>query len=297
MSIKVGIPKGLLYYKYYPFLHYFFRELGGEIITSCDTNKEILDLGVKYSVDEACLPVKIFHGHTAYVKDKCDILVIPRIMQLEKKEFICPKFCGITEMVVNSIPSLPRVTSVPIYAVPRRRLYSWALETGLNITKDKKAIVMALNTAIEKQKNFNIGFEGWNYPRKVALIGHPYNIYDEFTNMNVVGKLRNLEIGVVTEEDVEDENINREVERLYKRPFWTFARKSYGTGAYLAEKRLVDGIIYVSSFGCGIDSVIVELLRERIGDFPLLVLKIDEHTGEAGVDTRIEAFADMLERR
>jgi predicted nucleotide-binding protein (sugar kinase/HSP70/actin superfamily) len=29
----------------------------------------------------------------------------------------------------------------------------------------------------------------------------------------------------------------------------------------------------------------------------MLVIKLDEHTGEAGVDTRLEAFIDMLERR
>lgn len=28
-----------------------------------------------------------------------------------------------------------------------------------------------------------------------------------------------------------------------------------------------------------------------------MILKVDEHTGEAGLDTRVEAFVDMLERR
>jgi Uncharacterized protein conserved in bacteria len=60
---------------------------------------------------------------------------------------------------------------------------------------------------------------------------------------------------------------------------------------------LIDGIIYVSSFACGIDSVVMELIKERIGEFPLLILKIDEQTGEAGFNTRIEAFIDMIERR
>ena len=41
----------------------------------------------------------------------------------------------------------------------------------------------------------------------------------------------------------------------------------------------------------------LELIKHHIGDFPFMVLKIDEHTGEAGLDTRIEAFVDMLERR
>ena len=64
-------------------------------------------MGAQYCVDEACLPVKVFHGHVCYLKDKCDLLFIPRIMQLYKDEYICPKFCGLPEMVINSIPGLP----------------------------------------------------------------------------------------------------------------------------------------------------------------------------------------------
>ncbi|MDV3427210.1 MAG: acyl-CoA dehydratase activase-related protein, partial [Bacillota bacterium] len=53
--MKVGIPKSLLYYKYYPFIETFFIELGAEIVLSKSTNKEILNNGVKFCVDEACL--------------------------------------------------------------------------------------------------------------------------------------------------------------------------------------------------------------------------------------------------
>ena len=93
----VGIPKGLLYYNYYPFYQRFFTELGAEIIVSPDTNKQILNDGIKYCVDEACLPVKIFHGHVSYLKDKCDVILLPRIIQIRKREYICPKFCGLPD--------------------------------------------------------------------------------------------------------------------------------------------------------------------------------------------------------
>lgn len=295
--MKVGIPKGLLYYKYSPFLHSFFSELGAEIVVSQDTNKEILDLGVKYCVDEACLPIKIFHGHTASIRDRCDIMVVPRIMQVEKREFICPKFCGLPEMVVNSIPDIPQVTMMPVYALSRRRLYYWAYNTGTLVTKDKRAIRRAFNIAVDKQKRYDTGINNRGFKIKIGLIGHPYNIYDSFINMDTVKKLNRLGAGVITEENLDESLINNEVKTLYKRPFWTFARKSYGAGSYLGVNKLVDGLVYISSFACGIDSVIIELLKDRIGDFPLLILKVDEHTGEAGIDTRLEAFVDMIERR
>jgi predicted nucleotide-binding protein (sugar kinase/HSP70/actin superfamily) len=294
--MKIGIPKGLLYYKYHPFLETFFSELGAEIITSDDTNKDILDQGVKYCVDEACLPVKIFHGHIFSIRDKCDIMVIPRIMQLRKREYICPKFCGIPEMILNSIPDMPKVIIDPIYATSKPELYKWAEKAGKIITKDKVKIHRAFNTALNEQNKYKTGIKNEDYKLNVALAGHPYNIYDDFINMSIVKKLNKLGVGVITEEYTDDELIEGEVKELYKKPFWTFARNSYGFVTYVANKKIVHGIVYISSFACGIDSVIVELIKDKIENFPFIILKVDEHTGEAGLDTRIEAFVDMLER-
>ncbi|MCM8709723.1 acyl-CoA dehydratase activase-related protein [Clostridium sp. SYSU_GA19001] len=295
--MKVGIPKGLLYYKYYPFFHIFFTELGAEVVTSSDTTKEILDEGVKCCVDEACLPIKIFHGHVSLLKDKCDIMVIPRIMQIRKREYICPKFCGLPEMILNSISDMPKVITAPIYATSHNKLNSWAKEAGKEITKDKWVIQKAFDTALREQLRFVTGIKNENYNINVALAGHPYNIYDSFINMNIVKKLNKLGVGVITEEYVDDESIEDEVKTLYKKPFWTFARNAYGFATHSVNKKMINGIIYISSFACGIDSVIVELIKDKIGDFPFMILKVDEHTGEAGLDTRVEAFVDMLERR
>ena len=132
---------------------------------------------------------------------------------------------------------------------------------------------------------------------KVALVGHPYNIYDNFINMNLVSKLSKLGVSVETMEFTQDFLINLEINNLYKRPFWTFARENYGFAVNAAKEKRVDGIIYISSFNCGTDSIIIELIKDKIGSFPFLTLKVDEHTGDAGIDTRIEAFTDMLDRR
>lgn len=295
--MKLGIPKGLLYYKYHPFLNEFFTELGAEIITSGDTNRFILDEGVKYCVDEACLPIKVFHGHVASIKDKCDILLIPRIMRLRKGEFICPKFCGLPEMIAGSVRGVPEIIGDPIYATNLNELYNWAITAGRRITGNRNRIRNAFNKAVKAQRDFKNGRYEVQYNFRVALAGHPYNIYDDYVNMNVVKKLNKLGVGVITEEVVNENEIDEQIKRLFKKPFWTFARNSYGFTTYLSENKAIDGIVYISSFACGIDSIVIELIRNRIGDFPMLVLKIDEHTGEAGVDTRIEAFVDMLEGR
>lgn len=295
--MKVGIPKGLLYCKYHPFLITFFNELGADVITSEDTNKYILDEGVKYCVDEACLPVKIFHGHVISLKDKCDIIVIPRIMQLRKNEYICPKFCGLPEMILNSIENLPITITEPIYAYSKKSLFRWAKVAGKRVTNNNYLIKSAFIKAYSEQENYKDGILNDSFDLKVALVGHPYNLYDNFTNMNLVKKLNNLGIGVETMEFTEEFLINLEINNLYKRPFWTFTRENYGFAVNAVKEKKVDGIIYVSSFNCGTDSIIIELIKDKIGGFPFLTLKVDEHTGEAGIDTRIEAFTDMLERR
>ena len=56
-----------------------FEGIGFEVISSNRTNKEIMDRGILYSVDEACLPVKIIHGHVDFLKDKVDFLLYQRL--------------------------------------------------------------------------------------------------------------------------------------------------------------------------------------------------------------------------
>ncbi|HEY8804510.1 MAG TPA: acyl-CoA dehydratase activase-related protein [Clostridium sp.] len=295
--MKVGIPKGLLYYKYYPFIERFLIELDAEIITSTDTNKNILNGGIKYCVDEACLPIKIFHGHILDIKDKCDLLIIPRFMRVREREFICPKFCGLPEMILCSIPNMPKVMTEPIYATNEKDLYVWCKKLAGMITKDKSKIKTAFNKALDEQRSTKFGIKDEGFKITVALVGHPYNLYDTFINMNIVKKLNKLGVGVITEEYVKEEQIKLELKTLFKRPFWTFAANSYGFTTSIAKNKEIDGSIYISSFACGIDSVVIELIKEKIGDFPFLVLKVDEHTGEGGIDTRIEAFIDMIERK
>lgn len=295
--MKIGIPKGLLYSKYHVFAENFFVRLGAEIIVSPDTNKEILDAGVKSCVDDACLPIKVFHGHVSWLCGRCDAVIIPRFVTIEEKKYICPMFCGLTEMIKNSVPDLPPVVSEPIYSLSDETLFAWAVKTAKPVTGNKNDIQDAFAYALDKQKKYVSGFNDSGFMFKAALAGHAYNINDAFINMNLKKKLNILNIGVVTPDRVGRTAIEAEVDRLFKKPFWYFAQQYYGSVVHLYKTGGVDGVIYVSAFSCGIDSVVIELIRSVTGDFPFMILKIDEHTGEAGFDTRIEAFADMLKRR
>lgn len=294
--MRVGIPKGLLYCKYHPFFETFFHGLGAEIINSDNTNKNILDLGVKTCIDEACLPVKIYHGHVASIKSQCDFLVIPRIMQAYKNEYICPKFCGLPEMVIHSIPDMPPVTTAPLYMHDKKLLYKWCITSGAMITRSRSKIRHAFELALNAQLNFRTGIM-IQKDITVMLAGHPYVVNDAFINMDIVKKLTAKGIGVITEEFAPSSVSEAQIMKLIKKPFWTFQRNLFGASTAFYQQKKIHGIIYLSSFACGIDSVVIDLISFHIGEFPMLVIKLDEHTGEAGVDTRLEAFIDMLERR
>ena len=90
--MRVGIPRGLFYYYYGELWCSFFDKLGISYIVSPETNKEIKKLGSKYSSDEMCLSLKNYIGHVAYLVDKCDVILVPRIDNYGINEQTCTNF-------------------------------------------------------------------------------------------------------------------------------------------------------------------------------------------------------------
>ncbi len=109
MTKTIGIPRAMYFYEFYPVWEAYFKSLGFEILLSPKTNKDILNAGILACVDEACLPVKIFHGHVVFLKDKVDYIFIPRIIGLHKREYNCPKHLGLSDMIKSSIDELPEI--------------------------------------------------------------------------------------------------------------------------------------------------------------------------------------------
>lgn len=311
--MNIGIPEGLFYFKYYPLWKTFFESLGASVSFSGDSNKRILDMGVKLCVDEACLPVKIYHGHVESIKDHVDALFIPRIMSIKKNEYICPKFCGLPEMIKNSVPDLPYIIDTTINLRRSENNIAKAAEmAAMPITGDKARIKKALNEGICAQREYDMKLSKYEYinnlgnkkgqygierNKKIAVLGHPYIIYDSFINMGIVKKLFDAGYSVVTPQMVDTKTINENASNLNKRHFWTLGRELLGAGLSFVKNIYIDGIIYMSSFCCGIDSLMEDYLERQIrkkGDIPYMKIVLDEHSGEAGFDTRLEAFIDMI---
>ena len=65
-------------------------------------------------------------------------------------------------------------------------------------------------------------------------------------------------------------------------------------GSILLLKDRIDGIVLVSAFPCGPDSMTDDAIMRCIHGMPILNLMIDAQSGTAGVETRIESFVDIL---
>ncbi|MFZ5966720.1 MAG: acyl-CoA dehydratase activase-related protein [Bacillota bacterium] len=321
MIKRIGIPRALMFYEYYPLWVSFFEALGVAVLVSEKTNKRILDEGIKSAVDEACLPVQLFHGHVMNIKDKVDYLFIPRLKSIHKGEYICPKFCGLPEMIRHSIAGLPEMidTEIDMFR-SEKELESTFLRIGKYFTTDIRQIQHAFMTGVEAYKQYKKRIFQGDLPidsqcaneeknewkrmaipdKNVMVMGHPYHLYDTFMNMNTISKIRECGIDVLTPEMIDSSLINHYAERFDGKLYWTFARRLIGAAYYLIENQSIDGIIYISTFGCGIDSVVADIIEKQVrrkSNIPFMLLTIDEHSGEAGINTRIEAFLDMIRWR
>lgn len=313
---KVGIPRALLYYKYYPFWKTFLEELGCEIVTSGKTTKKILQDGAKYTIDETCLSVKVFCGHVLDLMGKgVDYLFIPRIQSVEKKCFVCTKFLGLYDIVRNCIPHLSDGTILsPNIDFARRTLYQSMFSAGWVLEKNPLRVHTAYVRARKKQQSFEKKANLSKTPQEIiqlmetgrateterkgslniALIGHPYNIYDDFVNMKTIEKLESMGVNVLTHEMVPKKESHRIACEVSDDIYWSYQKEMLGASFYFS-RRGVDGIIFIVSFPCGPDSLVVEYASMHLkGKVPILSLVLDEHQGEAGITTRLESFTDLI---
>jgi len=326
---SIGIPRALLYFYYYPLWRAFFTRLGLQVVVSPETNKKIMDAGVKATLSEVCLPVKIYFGHVIALADKVDYLFVPRIIKVEPKEYICPKFMGLPDMLRARLKEMPFLIDAPVDLAKDETdaAQSWIncfQDVGRILARDQLLVERAIKEAFESQYRFQRRLqEGLLLPSalaleeddsvcevaatsqqsfslRIGLLGHPYNLYDPYINMNLIKKLHNMGVAVVTPESLPIEDIEEQAGRLPKRMFWTLGKRMVGSALNFFASERLDGLIYLTSFGCGPESLVEELVAgwaKKQGNLPLMMLTLDEHTGEAGMNTRLEAFTEMIRRR
>jgi len=316
-----------MFYRYYPLWNTFFHELGAEVVLSPRTSKQLVERGIMHAPEDTCLPVKVAMGHVDWLKDKVDFIFIPRLVRLSKKYATCPKFLGLPDMMRADVDGLPPILD-PIFDVRKHSFAETFTSLGRNFTGNPFKIRKAYRQATMEQEKFRelvsngvevleaMGIENrtkttptnvWAihelpHPTDrilIGVIGHPYNLYDRYINMDMFSKLANRGAQVMAPEMLLRDVIENNLAQLERPPYWELGREIVGSALYFLNGN-ADGVIHLVSFECGPDSLLQSLLefenRDRCG-VPYVPLVLDEHTGEAGIVTRLEAFIDMIARK
>jgi predicted nucleotide-binding protein (sugar kinase/HSP70/actin superfamily) len=302
-----GIPRGLYYYRHYPMWEAFFRELGADVLLSPPTDRRILDRGVETCVGEACLPVKVYFGHVARIAGDVDFLFVPRYTSIRRREYICPKFGGLPDMVRAAFSRLPPLIDAEINLRDSEKAVFRAVDAAAAVLGAGRAAARRAYAAARAVAGrwptgpvpSSDGFaEDGEDACVILLMGHPYLVHDAFLNMGVMSRIAALGGRVITL-DMLDERRLRAAAVLPKPMFWSYGTEALGCACKLATGGGAQGVIFLTSFGCGVDSFVGAMAERRIrtAGIPFAVLTLDELTAQAGLQTRIEAFLDTIRLR
>jgi len=321
VTIRVGIPRALLYYRFYPLWTTFFTELGAEVVVSEPTTQEIFERGLKKFVGDTCLPMKLVFGHVITLADKVDYLFIPRMVSIEKDAYLCPHFAGLPDVLRALMPDLPPILDTHFNVRKKGVTMKSIYEAGKRFNKNPARVYHAYQKAQKAYQKFLErirdgitpqeaiqAFDGKevSLPKErkerlnIALVGNPYTIYDPFSSLNIIQKLRKLGAKIYTSEMIPDEIIEERVRSLSKRIYWTFGKETVGAAFHYLDSKEIDGLIYIISFECGPDSLLKEIVDDKARKnkkAAYMTLVIDEHTGETGINTRLDAFVEMIKRQ
>jgi len=334
----IGIPRALVYFYYYPQWKTFFEELNYRVVLSNKTSRRIVDMGVKVTLNDACIPIKLFHGHVENLIEKeVDAIFCPRIVSVDTNATLCPKFLGLPDMCRYSIENLPLWIDERIDN--RRKGYrekEFYINIGKKLGRSKSEVMPAYEKSVKVQEDFRRMIVDGKMPaldaldafkKKIdvdeaisaykeklkeaennggsrrlhyAIIGYVYLVYDDFVNANFLKKLEQMNITPHTFDMLPEQAINDQSEKLPRDLFWMFSNRVVKSAYHYMDKEKLDGIIHLSAFGCGPDAMttkIIEIHAKSYAHIPYIRILLDEHTGEAGLVTRLESFTDMIRRK
>jgi predicted nucleotide-binding protein (sugar kinase/HSP70/actin superfamily) len=173
-----------------------------------------------------------------------------------------------------------------------------------------------INNLIEKtcHKLMSISIDKDMKPIKIGIIGEIYTIIEPFSNLHVEERLGNMGAEVHRSMTVREWTENNIVKPLT-------GRKSYKMEKRLSKPYIpvligghtqqcighavnyalsgYDGLVQIYPMTCMPEIVSRSILAQVEKDYniPVLYLIVDEQTGEAGYQTRLEAFYDYVESR
>ncbi len=307
---RVGIPRALLYYRYGIAWRTFFEQLGRDVVLDEPSDHGTLEVGDRLSVDECCLASKLFLGHVSALIDAgVDAVFVPSLMGYGRFDTFCTKFQALPDLAANAfaVAGKPvRIISLRIDELRGETEEAAFKGLAARFGASRKEAARAYKAARAAQRSYDEAMAreqeklvkslgklpAAERPLTILVAAHPYVSHDPFVGGVVEDALRDLGACVLFADETDRARaLKRSYEFSHSIP-WIVNRELIGSILMLHEH--IDGIVLMSAYPCGPDSMADDAIERCIKGKPILTLTVDAQAGTAGVETRVESFVDIL---
>jgi len=306
----MGLPRVFAMFDYLPWHATLLWELGFEVRLSPPTDSRITTLGTQATLADTCFPVKAALGHVrSLLEQGVTRLWLPSFVNMAAPD--APESSALSCPLTQSFPYQARQAFAearvlaPVLqrsegrAVVFARLFGVLSPLGVRPWQLWRAMQRAeaaqqeFERAVRRKGRETLeNLESLGAKHVLAVIGRGYNAMDAGMNLGVPRKLASLDTLAVPMDMLELASVHEDWPEMY----WRSGQRMLAAArAVRRDPRL--GALVIGSFSCGPDSFILEFLRTEMGEEPFLHIEVDEHSADAGVITRCEAFLDSLEMR
>jgi predicted CoA-substrate-specific enzyme activase len=312
---SVGFNRSFLVNSYYPLYSNFFTELGYDIVMPDSPSQE----GIERQNASFCYPVELAHGffYSLLSSDNPpDFIFLPHFKAIPaendtdscEQSQVCPLVQGETFYLQTTFrKEIDQLTRKGIRVLKplidlsvdlddaRKPLVKAAAQMGIH----RKDAQHAFDKAVRRQKEClaemqAIGRQALaqleTEPEKFAVIifSRPYNGFVEEAHKGIPHKFASRGILAIPLDFLEVEE-----ERSKRHMYWGMGKLIMKAGRLVKRHPQLFGT-YITNFSCGPDSFVVGYFRDLMGRKPSLTLELDNHTADAGLETRVEAFLDIV---
>ncbi len=308
--LRVGLPRILTFYDMFPYWRTFFNTLDIDLVLSDTTNPTLASYAKEHAVVEACYPVKLGYGHAIDLLSKdVDIIFMPSVIDRENissgqtENKYCPYVPATSHLVAAALGSSAKGVKIVKTAIrmlseqtKKQDLTRLAKDLGVSARRVQQADLAGLEAqrgfyrALRQRGREVLANLTTDYPTAV-IVGRTYNTNDTGVSQDLPYKLRKIGIMAMPMDFLPVDKID--ISDQYKDMFWRSGQDILAAATIIRDDPRLQAI-YVTSFCCGPDSFLINFFRRTMSEKPFLELELDDHTADAGMVTRCEAFFESL---
>ena len=314
-TATVGIPSTLSTFSHGPLWQTFMANLGCTVRFSRPTDEATREAAGALVGSEYCFPAKLAHGHVARLLESPGVewVFMPHpvsepVPPEHTNAYFCPVVCGLPAMAraalnVAGHPGAGRILRplVDLRWAEKRQVQELVDHLAKPLGVSSREIREAWRAALAAQSRFetlcrqsgaevldHLGRKG----RTVILaLGRAYNLYDGGANLELPLKIAEKGYDIVPGDLAPIDGVTLGPE--FKNIFWTYGQRLLKALLWTRDRDNVFPV-WFTNFKCGPDSFLLTYAERVMGEKPFLILELDEHGGDAGYLTRIEAFLDVV---